>query len=185
MRSYATFVLQLGMAAVKLFRQWIKLCTLAGLLACMNLLSGCVSVNFGPKKPEHSKGVEFSPPGNPFQAIVGKADRAWQNKENGNSISFLSSCDDPADPALDIVMQDLFADMKDLKVLKSENTTFNGRASLSSEVEGMVDGVPTRVHAVVFKKNNCLYTLSYIGVAKAYGQDRDRFEQFLKGFKAP
>jgi hypothetical protein len=63
--------------------------------------------------------------------------------------------------------------------------TFNGREALSNEVEGLVDGVRTRIHAVVFKKNNCLYTLSYIGVAPAYPKDHPHFDEFLRSFKAP
>jgi hypothetical protein len=148
--------------------------------------SGCISLNIGQQKGERSSGVRFDPPGFPFQPLEGgRADGAWQNRQNGNSISYLSSCDDPSDPALDLVMRDLFADFKDMKSLKRETTQFNGREAEVAEVEGLVDGVRTRVHAVVFKKNNCLYTLSYIGVAPSFEADHGRFEQFLGSFRAP
>lgn len=160
--------------------------TFACALVVSFVLSGCISLNLGQSKAERSAGVTFNEPVSPFQKLQGgSADGAWQNRQNGNSISYHSSCEDPADPSLDLVIRDLFADFKDMKVLKRETTQFNGREAEVAEVEGLVDGVKTRVHAVVFKKNNCLYTLSYIGVTPSFDADHGRFEDFLGSFRAP
>ena len=43
----------------------------------------------------------------------------------------------------------------------------------------------TRIHSLIFKKNGCMYTLTYIGVPRAYDSDRAIFDEFLKGFQAP
>lgn len=148
--------------------------------------NACVSVNIPKGKIEKSKGVEFVAPTHPFERLdPAAADGAWQNKSNGNSISYFSSCGDPGDPSLETVSRELFSDLRNLKVLRSENLSFNGREALDSEVEGSLDGVPTRIHSLVFKKNGCLYTLSYIGVSRAFTSDQNQFEQFLRNFRAP
>ena len=150
-----------------------------------SLMSACVSVNIGPKAGLKSSEVKFSAPPAPFDAIGNvPADGAWQNKKNGNTISFYSVCNDPADPPIDVVMRDLFAELEGLKTVHTENRTFDSREALDTEVEGRLDGVPTRIHAVVYKKNSCTYTLSYIGVPKSFEEDRPRFANFLGNFRA-
>lgn len=156
-----------------------------GISSCAFMI-GCVSINLGPGKGEKSRGVTYAAPAAPFQPLENKrADGAWQNKSNGNSISYLSTCNDPTDPSLESVTQDLFSGLSDLKIVTNYSRTFNGRDALESEVEGQLDGVPTRISSIVFKKNNCLYTLSYIGVARFFAEDKDKFEEFKKSFEAP
>lgn len=148
--------------------------------------SGCVSVSIGPKDGERSKGVQFKAPQAPYKPLKdAHADGAWQNTQNGNSISYFSTCNDPADPPLESVSRDLFGGLQDMKEIKNTTTVYNGREALDDEVEGKVDGILTRIHAVVFKKNGCTYTLSFIGVSRAFEQDRAVFENFLKEFRAP
>lgn len=162
-----------------------RLVWLTGALFCV-ITAGCVSIHLGSSKPEKSQGVNFRPPGSPFEALANsKADGAWQNKSNGNSISYLSTCNDPADPSLEAVSQELFSGLTDMKVLHSETTSFNEREALDTEVVGELDGVTTHIQSVVFKKNNCLYTLSYIGVARSFAEDRGKFDDFKKSFEAP
>ncbi len=156
------------------------------LLALCLLISACVSVNIGPKKATRSEKVSFREPQSPFQALSGtKADHAWQNKGNGNSISYFSTCNDPSDPPLDAVQREMFSDIENQTVLKNEARNFNGREALMSEIEGLVDGVKTRIDLMVFKKNDCIYSISYVGVAKSFAQDMSAFTQFLENFRAP
>ena len=153
--------------------------------AAASVMSACVSVNIGPKAGQKSSEVKFTAPPAPFEAIGNvAADGAWQNKKNGNTISFYSVCSDPADPAIDVVMRDLFAELNDLKTVHTANRTFDGREALDTEVEGRLDGVPTRIHAIVYKKNSCTYTVSYIGIPKSFEEDRGRFTNFLGNFRA-
>ena len=150
------------------------------------LLSGCLSLNIGPAKPKKSDSVKYVAPPSPFRDFEStNADHAWVNKRNGNSISFLSVCHDPADPSLEMATQDLFNDLSNTQVLKTEHLSFSSREALRSEVKGEIDGVPTQISALVFKKNDCIYTLSYVGVVKAYPEDHIRFETFLSSFEAP
>jgi hypothetical protein len=149
-------------------------------------VSGCVSVNLGAGKSERAAQVEFTSPASPFSPIHSKnADGAWQNRHNGNSISYLSNCNDPVDPPLDMVTRELFAELSNLNILRNELSTFNGREALIEEVEGYVEGIKTRIHAVVLKKNNCIYTLTYVGVSSAFENDHPQFDAFLRNFKAP
>lgn len=146
----------------------------------------CVSVNLGPKGPDKSKNVDFKPPHSPYETLKeAPADGAWINKKNGNSISYLSTCNDPADPPLESVSRELMAELRDNKQIRLESLTFNGREALDQENEGKVDGILTRVRSLIFKKNGCLYTLNYIGRSKTFETDRRVFEDFLKGFQAP
>ena len=64
-------------------------------------------------------------------------------------------------------------------------TASNGREALETEVEGKLDGVMTRIRALVFKKNGCTYTISHIGVPRTFEEDRGRFTEFLGNFQAP
>lgn len=158
----------------------------AHLFGAAALATGCVSINLGAQKPERSSDVQLDKPSAPFEELNNKrADGAWLNRENGNSISYHSSCNDPSDPSLEVITQELFADLKNLQTLSSETTSFDGREALRTEVEGELEGIPTQVHSLVFKKNGCIYTLSYAGLKKSFPSDFASFEQFLKGFRAP
>ncbi|HVK60017.1 MAG TPA: hypothetical protein VM432_00645 [Bdellovibrionales bacterium] len=157
----------------------------AGIIGA-TILSGCVSVNIGPKGAVKSSDVRFQEPESPFESMSSTpADRAWQNTQNGNTISYLSSCNDPNDPPLDVAAAELTGDLRDATTLRSQTIQFNGREALDQDVEGKVEGVTTRIRNVIFKKNGCLYTLTYLGVAKAFEADKKHFEKFLKGFEAP
>ena len=161
-------------------------------------LSGtaCVSVNIGPGKTEKSDGVSFSAPTGSFKKVDNKrADGAWNNGATGSTIAFQSNCGDSADIALESIAEDLFAGFEDSKELKNERIPFDGREALDREIEGKVDGVMTRVRAIVYKKNKCSYVLTFVALTKALVADTKRkaainddiaeFERFAAGFKAP
>jgi hypothetical protein len=149
-------------------------------------LSGCISVNIGPKGPEKSKNVSVTPPDAPFEEIKGlRADGAWQNPQNGNSISYLSTCNEQSDPSLETATDEMIAAFGETKRLSQKKLVFDGRDALDTEAEARVEGVPTKIRALVFKKNGCLYTLSLIGVAKTFEKGQRPFEDFVKGFQAP
>lgn len=147
---------------------------------------GCVSLNIQSQKAMKSDGVEFQAPPHPFSALdSSRADGAWQNKGNGNTISYLSDCNDPLEPSQDSVARELFSDLRNVRFRRSESFTYNTRSAVNIEVEGEVEGIATRIHAVVFRKNGCLYTLTFVGVAKSYDDDHVHFNGFLQGFRAP
>lgn len=149
-------------------------------------LCACVSVNVGGgKKTKRAEDVKFEPPPAPFKELSARdADSAWQNKRNGNTISYLSTCNDPADPPLESLQSEMLSALEDLRVLRSETRTYNAREALATEAEGMVDGIPTRIETMIFKKNDCIFTLSFVGLSKTFVEDQNRFHEFLNHFEA-
>ena len=153
--------------------------------ACL-MMQGCVSVNLGPKGPSKSKNVAFITPGLPYRQIKGSpADGAWQNPENGNSISFLSTCNEESDPSLEAATDEMISAFGETKQLSQKKFEFDGRDALDTQAEARVEGVPTKIRALVFKKNACLYTLSLIGISKSFSKGEKPFDDFVKGFQAP
>jgi hypothetical protein len=169
-----------------LIGKYLNLISQVILLGIFSLSTGCVSVNIGAKAGVKSQGVSFAEPTAPFEKMdKSRADGAWQNKNNGSTISYFSTCNDPSDPPLDSVSTELFSDLNNFHIVRQEPTRFNGREALDSEVEGTVEGVNTRIRSMVFKKNGCLYSLTLVGLGKQFEEDRPRFSEFLKGFRAP
>ncbi len=158
------------------------------ILAFLSVLvsTGCVSISIGPKKAARSEGVVLVEPGSPFKELKApRADGAWQNPNNGNSISYITDCSDLSEPTEDSVSRELFSDISEMRKIRSEVVPYNNRNSVNMEIEGKVEGVSTRIQAVVFKKNGCFYTLTYVGVSNSFEENRESFHKFLKDFRAP
>ncbi len=154
------------------------------LTAC-TLLSSCLSVSLTPKMSK-SEDVRFVPPGGSFEQIKSPgADEAWQDKKLGNSISYLSSCNDPTDPSLESIEKDMLSSLDSSKIAATSQAFFDGRESRKTQAEGNVDGIPTKIEILTFKKNSCLYSVSYVSITKNFDQDLAIFNKFLEGFKAP
>ena len=149
-------------------------------------LASCVTVNLGGGKTTTAQGVSYNQPAKPFEEIKLKdADRAWQNNDNGNTISYLSTCNDPADPSLLAARGEFLASLNGLKIESENNAEFNGREALATVAEGSIDGIKTRLELLMFKKNNCLYTVSYVALAKAFNDNHQAYTAFIQSFKAP
>lgn len=160
----------------------------------------CVSVNIGPGKVEKSDGVQFQAPAAGFRQISkteakSGADSAWTNSATGSTIAYQSTCGDSAETSLESVAEDLFVGFEQAKTLKKERVPFDGREALDVEMEGKVDGVQTRVRAVVYRKNDCAYVLTFVALPKslvadtaskpAASGDLAEFSKFISSFKAP
>ncbi|MGZ3798128.1 MAG: hypothetical protein ACXVB1_17280, partial [Pseudobdellovibrionaceae bacterium] len=105
--------------------------------------------------------------------------------KTGNTISFLSDCNGNVDPTLEQLENESLAVLDKLKILETKNFNFNGREGLRTQAQGEVDGVPVQTELIVFKKNNCNYTLSYGGVLKSFSLEKKYFDIFIESFKAP
>lgn len=169
---------------------------LTAVLSLCMLQGSCVSVNIGPGKVEKSDGVKFTSPTIGFHLIEKSgADAAWNNSATGSTIAYQSNCGDAAESSLESVAEDLFVGFEQSKTLKKERVPFDGREALDMEVEGKVDGVQTRVRAVVYRKNACAYVLTFVALPKslvadtqskpAASSDVSEFSKFLSSFKAP
>jgi hypothetical protein len=149
-------------------------------------LFGCVSVSLGNNKSKKAQDLKMQEPKSPFHSIkTDNADSAWQSDKTGNTIAVLSECNTPTDISLKSLESDSLTALSQIKIVNSEKLTFNNREAIQTVSEGKVDGVPIRLELLVFKKNYCNYTLSYVGRKASFDSERDFFEQFLKYFEAP
>lgn len=150
------------------------------------LFAGCVSVNLQQQEIKRADNVSFKPPSSPYERFsADHVDVAWKNQRNGNSISFISDCKSQTDPTLEAMTNGIISDFHNAKVLEQKEIFYNERTALRSTVACSVDGVPSRFDVLVFKKNGCLYILSYAAIDKTYDQDKFIFDEFVKGFVAP
>ena len=147
---------------------------------------GCVSVNLGAGKVEKASDVQFQEPKPPFQKIDNPTvDLSWQNIKNGNTIAFLSECNAKAEISIQTMETESLAALSNLKILKSEMKEFNEREAKEILAEGQVDGIAVKIQLMLFKKNSCNYTLSFVGRKKVFDKDTSEFQTFLIEFKAP
>lgn len=165
----------------------MRLTSLSIFILMSGLLGGCVTVkmaNDGSGK--RAEGVAYSEPKRPFEREDRTdVDAAWKNRANGNLISFISDCADPGDPSLEQIVGGVLGGLADLKIHSEESVTVQARAGRRVHAAGKVDGVPSEIDLLVFKRNQCIYILTYVGVQKAFPDDRAAFGQFLAGFRAP
>jgi hypothetical protein len=155
-------------------------------LVILSLSSGCVSVSLNSKSPVRHAEVHLQTPTSPFTVLAtDKSDQAWRNNRNGNSISYFSNCNDPADPAIEVVRNDMLTGIQDVTVLDSQTLQYNGREAVRTVATGKVDGVNAKMDVLVFKKNMCIYGLSFVGLTANYEADHAAFDNFVRGFVAP
>jgi hypothetical protein len=148
--------------------------------------TSCVSVALGPGAPQRASGVRFSAPAKPFEkASAEHVDGTWRDSANGNAISYLSECNDPSDPTLHAIEQGVLSGLYPYSYVTQADTTYEGRAARRVQVKGIVDGVPSLVDLLIFKRNNCLYILSYVGLEQHHQRNQKAFEDFISGFHAP
>ncbi len=150
------------------------------------LLASCVSVNLPSTSGHKAEKVSYLEPSDPFSEITAKdSDQAWISAENGNTISYISDCNNPVDPPLSQLENEILGVLNNQKTISSNQINFNSREALQTVAQGIVDGVLVKMKLVTFKKNNCSYSLVYGGVESKFDLEVQHFEKFLKEFKAP
>ena len=151
-------------------------------------LNACISVNLGGGSVggKKSEGVQVAAPTTPFTVQKRMdVDGAWKSEKNGNTISYISDCQDPTDPTLDSIVHDAIAGLVDLKIESSESPTMLSREARRVVASGKVDGVQSKIDLLAFKRNHCIYILTYVGVFSAFTTDHAQFDKFISGFRAP
>ncbi|MGE4133837.1 MAG: hypothetical protein AB7F86_19530 [Bdellovibrionales bacterium] len=165
----------------------MKLATLIFYMTLFSLFcGGCVTVSMGTKSGKRASGVEYKEPMSPFERDSREdVDAAWKNTKNGNLISFLSDCQDPSDPPLDQIVGSVISDLSQLKIMNESSLTYQGRAAKRVHAAGTVDGVPSEIDLLAFKRNHCIYILTYVGVSSSFQENHETFDRFLQRFRAP
>jgi hypothetical protein len=150
------------------------------------VFSGCISVNLPSASGQKATSVTLQPPANPYSEIKGKnTDQTWLSSKTGNTISYISDCNNPSDPSLQQIESETLNVLGNLKIISSETPIYNGRIALQTVAQGEVDGVPVKMRMMTVKKNGCNYSLIYAGVSEKFAAEIQQFDGFLKGFKAP
>ena len=150
------------------------------------LLLSCVTINMVDNDLSKASGMTYDAPPQPFQPFdTDSADKAWQNQQTGSSISYVSSCNESNDPALDQLRKNIVGGISDLTIVKENKIQYNQREALDSTIGGKVDGVAIQNRIVIFKKNNCNYSLSYVALKEKFDKEEVIFENFVRSFKAP
>jgi hypothetical protein len=158
----------------------------ATLIAITGFLTCCVSVKLAQQEAKRASGVKFQEPASPFNRESNKdVDASWQNPRNGNLMSYLSDCQDDNDPTLESITQGALGGITDLKYDKQSTESVQGREGRRVLVTGNVDGVKSKIDMLAFKRDNCIYILSYVGVEKSFSADHAAFDKFIQGFRAP
>jgi hypothetical protein len=146
----------------------------------------CVSVNVGAGLSEKSADLKFTEPGEPFvKKNDSISDRLWTSSDSGNSISYLSECTLKTDPSLEFLQTDYISVLRNPVILQSQIIQYNQREGIRFRSKGALDGVPVQFESLIFKKNNCNYTLTYGGREKNFEKEKNYFENFLKDFVVP
>lgn len=149
-------------------------------------LGACVSVNIPSTSSVKAKGTTYTDPSTPFKSIKPQQlDKVWLSEKTGNTISYLSECESPMDPSLKQIEGESLSALGKLKIESSQNASFNNRESLLTIASGEVDGVPAKVKLVIFKRNNCSYTLTYAGIEKKFASEISFFDRFVESFRVP
>lgn len=162
----------------------------AGLLifsvSLISALSGCVSVSLPSMDGKRAQEVRFTAPSSPFKSLkTDSGDGAWISTRTGNTISYVSDCAAKIDPELDQILDDSAQILEKPEVSNRASLNYNGRAAKTALVNGSLDGIPVRLKLLVFKKNDCSYTLSYTAKPSTFDTEAASFEAFLSDFKAP
>jgi hypothetical protein len=135
---------------------------------------------------EKAEDLYFSAPSAPFiEKDTENLDAYYIEPKTGNSISIKSACYDPADPSLKSLEKSAFNGMTVIKVLNSKTEEFNKREALHSQRLVKIDGIPVIVEMMVFKKNDCNYIITHVGIEKNFNKTKSHFNNFLKDVRAP
>ena len=111
-------------------------------------------------------------------------DKAWRNLKNGNTISFLTECKSSTDPSHKTIRDGIISGISEASIISQKMIQFNNRPTLDSIIKGAVDGIPTKMRILILKKDECIYTITYVGLDNYYDDDAPSFNKFIEEFKA-
>ncbi|MGH7807037.1 MAG: hypothetical protein ACRENT_03000 [Thermodesulfobacteriota bacterium] len=85
--------------------------------------------------------------------------------------------------SLKALTNSLLIGITDKQLVESREKTINGEMALRSDYQGKLDKVPVKISAVVLKKDNCYYDLTYASSPDSFNEGLGDFEQFVSQFK--
>ncbi|HZH04065.1 MAG TPA: hypothetical protein VEY30_09785 [Myxococcaceae bacterium] len=165
--------------------QFIRGALAAALLLTFAPAGGC---SYGLKDGYFVKGdVRYriaAPPGGWKRLKLADNDVAYVSNDAHHSVAVNATCEDHADPPLDVLTQHMLLGFTDREAQASEKVVLDGREGLRSRYVARLDGVPVELDMVVMKKDGCVYDFVYLSpVGKADAQ-RAFFDSVLRQFAA-
>lgn len=148
---------------------------------------GCVSVKLPTSlsAPEKAKGISVKAPTSPFKSSTSpNSDQMWISSKTASTISYFTSCSS-TEPPLKNIRATAFSGLENVEVTKEDMIKISDREALKSDVEGKLEGVPVKIQLVIFKKNSCSYSLTYVALKENFEKELDQFTNFIKNFRVP
>lgn len=95
------------------------------------------------------------------------ADFAFKHTASKSILLVNSLCRKYDRTTLEQLTDNILAGLQQVEVLKQEERTLFGRASLRSEAQGKLDGVSTNMLIEVVKRDRCIYDIALITESKS------------------
>jgi hypothetical protein len=145
------------------------------------LLTGCSLFISGPDQPKTAKDTRYTisyVKNNWFQKLNNKSDYVFENIKDSRIFLSNSFCDEFQEEKLDRLAQNIFKNIKNFNLKKSEYITFKNREAFWSEGDGLVDGVKVHLILMNTRRNNCYF--DFISITPSNIQpDSNSFDEFL------
>lgn len=145
----------------------------------------CVSIDIPKNELKRSNTYSYKKPNSDLfkSKETPNLDILWVHANNGNSISILSDCSSNYDPSLKQIKNGITSGINNLETKSSNYKTYNKRKALFTHIIGDVDGVLSEFDLVIFKKDGCVYTLTYVATKNSYKATKQIFDDFVLNFK--
>lgn len=170
--------------STRIITLWLILCSF------IIFFSSCISFNFDSLKDKRAKNVTFQPPHESYKKVEKEGmDRAWENPENSNTLSFFSNCSRVTRfMPLKQFKKELINGLDAFQIQNQIETEHQGQKAFHLLLDESGSESQTMVMEIfLFKKGNCFYVLSFLkSLVKDSSTDQAPiFENFIKGFRAP
>ena len=110
---------------------------------------------------------------------------AWVHRKLPATIQIHSDCEGHGDSLLPEFLDHLRIGWTQWNVIEEERGRLVGREYLRAIVGAELDGVQFRHEFVLFKKNGCLFDLTYSARPDVFPAGRDDFHRVVGGFRFP
>ena len=118
------------------------------------------------------------------QLKVSGNDLAFMSREGGFLLALNSTCKEHGDAPLEALTQHLLIGFTQREKLESQRIAVDGREGLVSRYVAKMDGVARELDLFVFKKDGCIFDISYIAPQGRGERWRGEFERMVEEFWA-
>jgi len=142
------------------------------------LLSSCGLFSFGPMNPKSENvRINFSQP-NWEETDPNGSDVTFRENKTGKFLSFNSLCRRTMS-SLDVLAQNIYLGISDLKILKKKKVIFNGVDAIESSAKGKIENKNVYILALTFFRNSCTFDVLFVNSHNFTDQDHQTYQKFL------